>query len=63
MNFYLIWFNKKVNIVWKGMWLAIVWEIWRHRNNVVFSRKLLMILKFLLGLILKHEFGLNLDLR
>ena len=37
MNFYLIWFNKKVNTVWKGMWLAIVWEIWRHRNNVVFN--------------------------
>jgi len=19
------------------MWLAIVWEIWRHRNNIVFN--------------------------
>jgi len=29
--------NKRANVVWKGMWVAIVWEIWIHINNVVFN--------------------------
>jgi len=27
MSFNLIWYGKKVNSVWRGMWVAIVWEI------------------------------------
>ena len=29
--------NLKGNVTWKGMWVAIVWEIWHHRNKVVFK--------------------------
>jgi len=29
--------SKNVNTLWKGMWLAIVEEIWKHRNIIVFS--------------------------
>jgi len=29
--------NKKANIVWKGMWVAIVRKIWIHRNRIVFK--------------------------
>jgi len=39
MSFNLIWCWKKVNSVWRGMWVAIVWEIWKHRNNVVFNNR------------------------
>jgi len=35
-KFYAIGLSKKANIVWKGMSLAIVWEIWKHRNKIVF---------------------------
>ena len=40
-NFYAIGFSKKANIVWKGMWLTIVWEMWKHRNKIVFSNGVL----------------------
>ena len=36
-NFFAIGLSKNSNIIWKGMWLAIVWEIWKHRNKCVFS--------------------------
>jgi len=36
-NFYAIGLSKKTNIVWKGMWLTIVWEIWKYRNKIIFS--------------------------
>jgi len=31
-NFHLLGFNRNINTVWKGVWVAIVWEIWKHRN-------------------------------
>jgi len=37
MSFNLIRCRKKVNSMWRGMWVAIVWELWKHRNNVVFN--------------------------
>jgi len=36
-RFSLSGFSKKVNLVWKGMWVALVWEIWMHRNRIVFN--------------------------
>jgi len=37
MKFFLTWCSEKVNLVWKGVWIAIVWEIWKHRKNIVFN--------------------------
>jgi len=34
-NFYLLCCNGKVNDVWKGMWMAVVWEFWKLRIKVV----------------------------
>ena len=36
-NFYLLCYNEKVNDVWKGMWITVVWKIWKLRNKVVFN--------------------------
>jgi len=36
--------RESVNRVWKGMWVAIISEIWNHRNKVVF--KLWMLKKY-----------------
>ena len=36
-NFQLFSVNKKVNTMWKGMWIAIEWEIWNYRNKIVFN--------------------------
>jgi len=41
-NFYAIGLSKKANIVWKGMWLATVWEIWKHSNKIVFRNGLVV---------------------
>jgi len=30
--------NSKQNLVWKGVWAAIVWSIWEHRNRIVFKQ-------------------------
>jgi len=35
-QFHLIEFNYKGNIIWKGVWMAIMLSIWKHRNNLVF---------------------------
>ena len=37
MNFSLTWCNNNTNTVWKGMLVAIVCEIWKYRNNVIFK--------------------------
>jgi len=39
-SFYLIGQRQSVNRVWKGMWLAIVSEIWNHKNKVVFKGRM-----------------------
>ena len=36
-NFYLLCYNRKANVVWKSVWVAVVWEIWYHRNRIVFK--------------------------
>ena len=36
-SFHLLRQSHRVNRVWKGMWVAIVSEIWNHRNKVVFK--------------------------
>ena len=36
-RFHLMGHNNRVNLVWKGLWVAIVSEIWSHRNKVVFN--------------------------
>ena len=35
-NFYVIGLGRKGNQVWKGVWVAITYEIWKHRNWIVF---------------------------
>jgi len=30
--------NMRQNIVWQGMWLTIIGEIWKHRNGVIFKQ-------------------------
>jgi len=39
-SYYLLSQRKGVNRVWKGMWVAIVSEIWNLRNKVVFKGEL-----------------------
>jgi len=46
MNFSLTWCNNNMNTVWKGMWIAIVWEIWKHKDNVVFKNGVVDVTKF-----------------
>jgi len=36
-SFCLLSQRQGVNIAWKGMWVAIVSEIWNHKNKVVFK--------------------------
>ena len=31
--------NGNQNIAWKGVWLAIIWEVWKHRNMVIFIQR------------------------
>jgi len=38
-DFHLVNLNSRQNIVWQGMWLAIIGEIWKHRNRVVFKQR------------------------
>jgi len=35
-NCYIIGLGRKGNMMWKGMWVAIVYEIWKQRNRIVF---------------------------
>jgi len=37
-HFHLMQLNDKQNQIWKGMWVAIVGEIWKHRNGVIFKQ-------------------------
>jgi len=36
LTFHLLGLNLKVYKAWKGMWIAIMSEIWNHRSKVVF---------------------------
>jgi len=36
-SFHLVSQSQRANRTWKGIWVAIVSKIWRHRNNVVFK--------------------------
>ena len=36
-SFYLLDHKQSVNKAWKGVWVAIVSEVWSHRNKVVFK--------------------------
>ena len=35
-QFHIIGLNKKQNIVWKCMWVAVIRNIWNHKNNYIF---------------------------
>jgi len=37
MSFHMMCLNKRSIVVWKGLWVAIVWEIWKQRNKIAFS--------------------------
>jgi len=37
-SFHLIQSSNKQNLVWKGVWAAIVWCLWEHRNSFVFNQ-------------------------
>jgi len=30
-------FNNKCNRVWKYVWMTIIWSVWNHTNNVIFT--------------------------
>jgi len=38
-HFHLFDLNSRQNLAWRGMWLAIIGEIWNHRNEVIFKHK------------------------
>jgi len=63
MNFNWFRCNNKVNTVWKGTLITIVWEIWKHRNNVVFKCGVVDATKLLSWHDLKFGLGLNLKVR
>jgi len=35
-QFHLFELNHKGNMLWNGVWIAIVRTLWNHRNNIVF---------------------------
>ena len=37
-HFFLLNLHRWQNNVWDGMWLAIIGEIWKHRNEVIVKR-------------------------
>jgi len=37
-NFYVNAMSKRSNFVWKGMWMTLALEIWKHRNRIVFDK-------------------------
>ena len=37
-QFHLLYINKKQNLVWKGLRVAMIWDIWNHRNRVTFKQ-------------------------
>jgi len=38
-HFHLVNLNRRQNKIWQGMWLAIIGEIWKHRNGVIFKHR------------------------
>ena len=38
-HFHLFDLNSRQNLAWRGMWLAIIGEIWNHRNGVIFKHR------------------------
>jgi len=38
-HFYLLNLNRRKNLIWRGMWLAIIGEIWKHKNGVIFMHR------------------------
>jgi len=38
-SFYLIQHTHKQNLVWKGVWAAIVRCLWEHRNLIIFNQR------------------------
>jgi len=39
IHFHMSSLNTRQNTMWKGMGLAIVGKLWRHRNEVIFKQK------------------------
>lgn len=37
-NFHLVHMNTKQNMVWKGVWVAVVRGIWEQRNSIIFKQ-------------------------
>jgi len=37
--------NRKGNCVWRIVWVAVIWNVWIHRNNIVFSNMVLDVLE------------------
>lgn len=37
LSFCLVNLNSRQNSVWLGMWLAIIDEIWKQRNGIIFK--------------------------
>jgi len=37
-NFKLCELNDIQNIIWKGVWIAIVWTVWNYANKIIFNQ-------------------------
>jgi len=31
--------NRKSNCIWRIVWLSVIWNVWIHRNNIVFKNR------------------------
>jgi len=39
LGFDMLGCNRKGNYFWSVVWLAVVWIIWSHRNNILFRNR------------------------
>jgi len=37
-DFFLSIIKEKQNVVWKRLWIAIVWNIRKHKNSIIFRQ-------------------------
>jgi len=58
-NFHLLHVSNKHNLIWKGIWAAIVRCIWDHRNRVIFKKGQLMRRRSSICQSLRHGYGWN----
>jgi len=40
LSFEIPFLNSKCNLMWNVVWMGLVWNIWKARNNVLFRNKI-----------------------